>query len=258
MTENAGTANPSDISGAIALVTGAAGGIGLAITKKLAAQGARVIATGRNKDKLDALRGELDGRVIPMVLDVSDAGAVAVFPDMLPDDLCSVDILINNAGHDVSGRRAFYDGEADDWDRIIETNVNGMMRVTRAVIPGMLERGRGHIINLGSVAGLYTYAGGTAYNASKFAVRGFTEALRKDLSETDLRVTEILPGLVRTDFATNRLKGDKKAADRFYDSFSGSLMPEDIAECVLYALRQPPHVTISQLVVEPTRTGRRR
>lgn len=255
MPENTQPPPLPDASGSIALVTGASSGIGLAIARAMVAQGMRVIAAGRDPARLQSVRDELGERVTPFVLDVTDADAVAALPDALPDELRAVDVLVNNAGHDVGGRQSFQDGTADEWDAIIETNVNGLMRVSRAMVPGMLVRGQGHIINMGSVSGLYTYAGGSAYNASKFAVRGFTEALRKDLAATDIRVTEILPGMVRTNFAANRLKGDEEAAGAFYDQFAGCLSPDDIAESVMFVLGQPPHVTISQLVVEPTKTA---
>jgi len=257
MTENAQSSDPICAPGRVALVTGASRGIGLAITRELAGRGMRVIAVGRDLAQLQAVRDELGDRVTPMVLDVTDAGAVAGLPDTLMNDpehdLYPLDVLINNAGHDIGGRRAFHEGSADEWDAIIETNVNGLMRVTRAVLPDMLERGRGHIINMGSVSGLVAYAGGTAYNASKFAIHGFTEALRKDLAATDIRVTEIMPGMVRTNFGTTRFKGDQKAADRFYDQYAACLAPEDIAATVMFALEQPPQISISQLIVEPTR-----
>jgi len=247
--------NPVFGPGTIALVTGASSGIGYAIATALVGRGMHVIATGRDQDRLQAVCDELGGLVFPLVLDVSDGQTVAALPGSLPAELRQIDVLINNAGHDVGGRRAFQDGEAEEWEAIIETNVNGLMRVTRAVAPGMLTRGYGHIINLGSVSGLFTYAGGAAYNASKFAVHGFTEALRKDFAAADIRVTEILPGLVRTNFATNRLKGDKDAAGEFYDRFAGCLYPEDIAASVVFVLEQPSHVNITQLVVEPTLTA---
>ncbi|MBC8241676.1 MAG: SDR family NAD(P)-dependent oxidoreductase, partial [Alphaproteobacteria bacterium] len=218
-------------------------------------RGMRVIATGRDMARLQAVQDALGDLVFPFVLDVTDAVAVAALPGSLPAELRQVDVLINNAGHDVGGRRAFHDGAAHEWDSIIETNVGGLMRVSSALAPGMVERGQGHIINMGSTSGLYTYAGGAAYNASKFAVHGFTEALRKDYAATDIRVTEILPGMVRTNFAATRLKGDEKGGDAYYDNAAACLLPEDIAAGVLYALDQPPHVNISQLVIEPTRTA---
>ncbi|MDX1541973.1 MAG: SDR family NAD(P)-dependent oxidoreductase, partial [Geminicoccaceae bacterium] len=156
---------------------------------------------------------------------------------------------------DVGGRKRLEEGEADAWASIVETNVTGLIRMTRAVIPGMLERGRGQIVNVGSIAGLRAYKGGNVYNATKFAVRGFSDALRIDYADTPLRIIEILPGLVRTGFASARSGGDEAAARAFYESFPGWLEPEDVARTILYALEQPPHVTIAQLVVVPTRTA---
>ncbi len=248
-------------TGSVALVSGASRGIGRVISHALARRGVQVIAVGRDLERLSEMRDALPAseaaRVHPVVLDVADAGAVARFCDDLPEALRDIDILINNAGHDVGGRRAFHEGEADEWDAIIETNVKGLMRLTRAVIAGMLTRQRGHIVNMGSVAGLSTYAGGTAYNASKYAVRAFSDALRKDYAQTALRVTEILPGLVKTDFALNRLKQDNTGAENFYGSFNSYLDPGDIANAVFYALEQSADVNISQIVIEPTRTGRK-
>lgn len=256
MTQKSVGYRPIDNPGAIALVTGAGSGIGKAITVDLVERGMRVIAAGRDMAKLEALRGELGEGILPFVLDVTDTSAISAFPGSLPSDWQEIEVLINNAGHDTGGRQAFQDGTAEDWVSIIETNVNGLMAVSRAIVPGMLERGHGHIINMGSVSGLYTYAGGTAYNASKFAVHGFTEALSKDFAASSIRVTEIMPGLVRTNFASNRLKGDQNAADAFYDAAADCLTPEDVAASVVFALEQPAHVTISQLVVEPTLTAR--
>lgn len=247
---------PIHIPESIALVTGGGGGIGRAIVARLIGKGMRVIVTGRDADRLDAVRDDLGGAVLPFSLDVTDWDAVMALPGSLPVEWRCVDVLVNNAGHDVGGRRAFQGGSISDWRSVIETNVNGLMSVTHALVPGMLERGYGHVVNLGSVSGLFTYAGGTAYNASKFAVHGFTEALRKDFAATDIRVTEILPGMVRTDFAVNRLRGNKDAAGAFYDAVAECLSPDDIAEGVVYALEQPPHVNVSQLVIEPTRTVR--
>ncbi len=143
-------------------------------------------------------------------------------------------------------------GAVEDWADIIETTVTGMIRLCHAVIPGMLERGRGHVVTLGSVAGLTTYKGGTIYNASKFAVHGLTEALRKDYADSDLRLTEILPGLTRTEFAGRRDRGDQTRGAAFYDSFPETLEAEDIARAIIYALEQPARVTVAQIVVVPS------
>lgn len=244
----------SQLSGKVALVTGASGGIGLAISKVLIAAGCRVIFSGRNKTLLDQVARATGGRAYTLVLDVSKAGACNELVRDVPPEFQAVCILVNNAGHDVGGRRLFHEGNCEDWDAIIETNVKGLMRVTHALLPIMLEQKEGHIVNIGSVAGVSSYRTGTAYNASKFAVHGFTEALRKDLDHTNLRVTEIMPGLVKTDFARNRNRGDQDMAEKFYQSFPVQLAPEDVARAVRYALEQPPHVNVSQLMIEPAQT----
>lgn len=239
----------------MAVVTGATGGIGRAVTSTLLGDGYRVIAVGRNQIRLTEMREEAGEGMLPVVMDVSDGDCVSKFVQNLPTSWRRIDVLVNNAGHDVGGRRAFHEGTADQWDDIIDTNVKGLMRMTHAVIPAMIERGRGHILNMGSIAGLFTYPGGTAYSASKYAVRAFTEALRKDYAATQLRITEILPGLVKTGFAESRLEGKQDETKAFYEGFLAHLEPNDVANAVLYAIQQPTHVNISQIVIEPTQTG---
>jgi NADP-dependent 3-hydroxy acid dehydrogenase YdfG len=163
-------------------------------------------------------------------------------------------VLINNAGHDVGGRRHFVEGEAEQWTAIIETNVNGVIRVTRELLEGMLERDRGHVVNIGSIAGVRPYEGGSAYVASKFAVRGLSECLRLDCRDSRVRITEILPGTVRTEFAERRT-GDVDAASRFYGGFADLLHADDVARAIVYALEQPPHAVVSQLVLLPSSQG---
>ena len=234
----------------IALVTGASAGIGAAICRKLVANGHRVVAAARNLQKLERLADELGSALQPLRLDVPDANAVECLAQDLPAGFDRIDILVNNAGHDTGGRRRFDEGSADQWCDIVETNVNGLIRVTRALIEGMLARGRGHIVNLGSIAGLKPYATGAAYVTSKYAVHGFSETLRLDYAGKGIRVTEIMPGLARTGFAEQRL-GDAAAAQQFYDSFDSCLTPEDVAATIAFAIRQPRHVEIAQLVVLP-------
>lgn len=234
----------------IALVTGASSGIGEAICRLLISHQYRLIGAARNKAKLQALHEELGALFHPLVLDVTDAQSVISLVESLPKDLRSIEVLINNAGHDIGGRRSFEKGSAQQWSDIIETNLQGLMRVTHAVIDGMLERGHGHLVNLGSIAALKPYATGAAYVASKYAVHGFSESLRLDYAGKGIRVTEIMPGLVRTDFAHQRL-GDEEKAKAFYDSFDQSLSPDDIARSVFFALQQPEHVEIAQMVVLP-------
>ncbi len=238
--------------GAVALVTGASTGIGAATARALAARGVAVVCASRNKARLDELVAELGAGAQAIELDVTDPASSESLIVRLPEALRAIDILIANAGHDPGGRRRFDEGALADWASIIETNVTGMIRTCYAVVPGMLARGRGHVVTLGSVAGLGTYKGATIYNASKFAVHGLTEALRKDYGDSDLRVTEILPGLTRTEFAASRHRGDAAKGEAFYDSFPETLEPDDIARAILYALDQPARVTIAQMVVVPT------
>lgn len=239
--------------GAVALVTGASSGIGAAAARMLAERGARVICAARTRARLEPIVEPLGERAFALELDVADAASVTTLFERLPAELHPIDILINSAGHDVGGRRRFDQGDVDAWTGIIETNVNGMIRVCHAVAQGMVARGRGHIVNLGSVAGQRVYRGGSIYNASKFAVRALTEALRKDYADTDIRVSEILPGIARTGFAAARFHGDEAEGKAYYEQFPGVMAAEDVARTIMIALEQPPHVTIAQLVVVPTR-----
>lgn len=241
--------------GITALVTGASAGIGAATARALAREGVRVICAARNVDRLTALAEDIGAGAHPVALDVTDTHSVDSLLHRLPEELREIDILIANAGHDIGGRQRFDKGDIADWAHIIDTNVTGVARTCYAIIPGMLERGRGHVVTLGSVAGLRTFPGGAIYSATKFAVRAFTQALRADYRDTDLRITEILPGLTRTEFAQRRFKGDQGKGDAFYDSFAQTLTAEDIASGVVYALAQPPHVTVAQMVIVPTREG---
>jgi 3-hydroxy acid dehydrogenase/malonic semialdehyde reductase len=236
----------------ISLVTGASSGIGTAIVEKLIADGWRVIAAARRTDRLAALGSRLGPRCHAVALDVTDPGSVSTLVSRLPEDWRGISVLVNNAGHDLGGRNAFDRQAIEHMLSTIETNVAGMMRVTHAIVPLLLERKDGHIVNIGSTAGTAAYAGGTAYVASKFAVSGFTKALRLDYLGR-IRVTQILPGTARTEFAEVRQAGDKGKAAAFYDTYAELLRAEDIANCVAFALDQPPHVTIAELLVLPSR-----
>lgn len=238
-------------AGSIALVTGASGGIGESVACMLVDNGYRVICASRRADTLASLARRLGDGACALELDVTDGSSVESLSSRLPRDWRDIDILVNNAGHDQGGRRRFDEGDADQWASIIETNVIGLMRVTHAVLPGMIARDHGHIVNLGSIAGLSPYATGSVYSGSKHAVHGFSESLRLDYAGTGIRVTEILPGLVRTDFALNRWR-DQARAESFYDDFGECLVPDDIARTVLFAIQQPANVVISQLVVVPS------
>ncbi|HSS64135.1 MAG TPA: SDR family oxidoreductase [Gammaproteobacteria bacterium] len=236
--------------GAVALVTGAGGGIGARVAERIAGIGCRVICAGRRLERVEAVAAGLNGRGLGLALDVTDKESVESLVGRLPAGWKPVEVLVNNAGHDAGGRRAFHEGTAEQWADIIETNVAGLVRVTRALIGGMRERNRGHIVNIGSIAGMRPYATGTLYSASKHAVHGFSESLRLDYVDTGIRVTEIMPGMVKTDFAFNR-SGDAAQAEKFYQDFGTSLDPDDVARSVIFALQQPAHVVISQLVVVP-------
>lgn len=231
------------------LVTGASSGIGEAICRSLVARGQQVIGAARRLDRLEALAGELGDTFHPLELDINDAAAVEDLEERLAR-FGAVDVLVNNAGHDIGGRRPFDQGSADQWCAIIETNVQGLIRVTRALIDGMLQRGRGDIVNIGSIAGLKPGATVAAYVASKYAVHGLSETLRLDYAGKGIRVTEIMPGLVRTEFAEQRF-GDAERAAAFYDSFDACLQAGDIAEAVSWAIDRPRHVEIAQMVVLP-------
>ena len=237
-----------DLTGEVVLVTGAGSGIGEASARRLAETGLEVICAGRRLERVETVAASIGGHALE--LDVVDPESVESIEERLPAGLRAIDVLINSAGHDIGGRRRFDAGSADQWAKIIETNVTGLIRVTRRVIPGMLARDRGHVVNIGSIAGLVAYKTGTIYAASKHAVHGFSESLRQDFAGTGVRVSEILPGMVRTEFALNRWK-DERTAATFYDDFGTCLEPDDIARAVVYCLRQPPHVVISQLVVMP-------
>ncbi len=184
-------------------------------------------------------------------LDVTEPAAVDQLLDHVPADFRPLDILVNNAGHDVGGRTHFGRGPADDWTSIIDTNLTGMMRVTRAVLPQMLERGTGDIVNMSSISALRLVPDTAAYTTSKAGVRAFTDALRADLAETAIRVTEILPGLTRTNIVLGRHRGDRALEQAYYDQARVALDPEDVARSVLFALEQPAHMQIAQLFILP-------
>lgn len=238
--------------GAVALVVGAGSGIGEAVAVALADRGCRLICAGRRVERLAEVVARLGAGAHALRLDVTEPESAKTVLERLPEDLRPIDILVNNAGHDIGGRRRFDLGQAQEWADILVTNVNGVLRVCHAVIPQMLARGVGHVVNIGSNAGVQAYAGGTAYVASKFAIRGFSEALRLDYGDTDLRVTEIQPGMTRTEFAQTRFHGDKDRGERYYDDAPGCLAAADVARAVMFALEQPAHVTVARLLVLPT------
>ena len=243
-------------SARIALVTGATSGFGEATARRLAAEGWRVILTGRRRDRLDALQRELEGlhgkleghsAVYPLRFDVRDRTDVERAIASLPEEWRAIDLLVNNAGL-AAGMDPVQQGDPDDWERMLDTNVKGLLWVTRAVVPGMIERGRGHIINIGSTAGKEVYPRGNVYCASKHAVDALTKGLRIDLLPHGIKVTQIAPGLAETEFSLVRFHGDADKAKQVYQGLE-PLHPEDIAELVHYAASLPAHVCINDLVV---------
>ena len=190
-------------AGAVALVTGAGSGIGESTALHLAEAGWRVICAGRRLTRVEAVAERLDCG-LALELDVCDPRSVDSLQERLPSQWREIEVLVNNAGHDTGGRRRFDEGSAEQWSQIIETNVTGLIRVTHRIIPGMISRDRGHVVNIGSTAGFGPYATGTIYAASKHAVHGFSESLRMEFAGTGVRISEILPGVVRTEFGFNR------------------------------------------------------
>lgn len=232
-------------------VTGATAGFGLAIARLFAADGWRVVAAGRRADRLDALVAELGAdRCHPVVLDVRDAQAVKAAVDGLPARFAAIDLLVNNAGLAL-GLNPAQSADLEDWDRMVDTNCKGLMYVTRAVLPGMVARDSGHVVNIGSTAGEWPYPGGNVYGATKAFVRHFSLNLRADLFGTKVRVTDIEPGLVGgTEFSAVRFKGD---AERAAAPYAGTdpLTPEDIADAVHWVATRPARVNVNTLQVMP-------
>lgn len=235
----------------ITLVTGATSGFGLAIARRFVAEGHRVIAAGRRGERLAALVEELGAaRVHPVVLDVRDRNAVDAALAALPAELAAIDLLVNNAGLAV-GLEPAQRADIEAWERMVDTNVKGLMYVTRAVLPGMVARGRGHIVNLGSIAATYPYPGGNVYGATKAFVRQFSLNLRADLLGTRIRVTDVEPGMVGgTEFSAVRFDGDTHKAAKLYEG-ADALTPEDIAETVHWVASLPERVNINAIELMP-------
>jgi len=239
--------------GAVALVTGAATGIGLAIAERLAERGVKVICAGRRLEKLEPVAKKLGNGALAFKLDVTKGDEIKTLIDRLPASHRQIDILVNNAGHDVGGRKRFDEGAIDDFVQTLETNITGLVRLSHAVIPQMVKRGTGDVVNLGSIAGWRPYPTGQIYAATKAFVRVFTDGLRLDYRDTDIRVIEILPGITRTEFAAARFRGDTAHGDAYYKKFPHVMAPDDIARGALYALDQPRSVTVAQMLILPTR-----
>ncbi|KNC09396.1 malonic semialdehyde reductase [Klebsiella sp. RIT-PI-d] len=234
----------------IILVTGATAGFGESITRRFVENGHKVIITGRRQERLQALKDELGDAIYPLQLDVRDRAAIEEQLASLPADWREIDILVNNAGLAL-GMEPAHKASVEDWENMIDTNNKGLVYMTRAILPGMVERNRGHVINLGSTAGSWPYAGGNVYGATKAFVQQFSLNLRTDLHGTAIRVTNIEPGLAGgTEFSNVRFKGDDAKAEKTYENTT-ALSAEDIAEAVWWVGTLPKHVNINTLEMMP-------
>jgi 3-hydroxy acid dehydrogenase/malonic semialdehyde reductase len=233
------------------LLTGAAGGMGTAIAKALVEAGYQVVLVDRDEKKVADLARTLGPATTPLVVDITDGKSVSSLPEQIPESFRPIDILINNAGHDIGGRKRFDMGSADDWAAIVETNLIGLMRITRAFLPDMVRRNTGDIVNMGSIAALRIVPNMAPYNASKAGIHMLTDVIRGELAETGIRVTEIMPGLTRTGIILTRYRGDRAQEKDYFDQFKMALNPEDIARSILFVLSQPRHVQVAEMVVLP-------
>src|SRR5579871_1741639 len=239
--------------GKIVFVTGASAGIGAATALAFAAQGARLLLAARRAEKLTEVASNVLERgakaVYSFDLDVRDRDAVQKAIDRLPPEWAEIDILVNNAGLS-RGLDKLYKGDIQDWEEMIDTNVKGLLYVTRAVVPGMVARGRGHVINLGSTAGEMTYPNGAVYCATKAAERAINDGLRQDVLGTPIRVTSVDPGMVETDFSLVRFHGDEERAAKVYKGVK-PLTPEDVADVIVWTAGRPAHVNIARVLLTP-------
>lgn len=238
----------------IVLITGASSGIGYACAEEFAAAGARLILTARRKDRIDTLAKDLQQKhkteTLTLQLDVRDQKAVEKAVTTLPKEWAAIEVLVNNAGLS-RGLDKLHEGKIQDWEEMIDTNIKGLLYVSRAVLPGMVERKRGTVINIGSIAGHEVYPGGNVYCATKHAVDAITRSLRWDLVDTQVRVCTVDPGLVETEFSMVRFRGDQERAKKVYENVK-VLEGKDVAEAVLFCATRPPHVQIGELLILPS------
>jgi 3-hydroxy acid dehydrogenase/malonic semialdehyde reductase len=239
-----------DLKSGTIIITGATSGFGEAIARLMAGQWprAKLLLTGRRREKLDALAKELGAKVA--CFDIRDRSAVEKFAADHQAEIKNTTVLVNNAGL-AAGLATFQDSDIDDWEQMIDTNVKGLLYITRAVLPAMIANGQGHIVNMSSVSGKKVYPKGHVYNATKFAVTALSEALRMDTLGTGVRVTDIEPGMAETEFSLVRFKGDADKAKSVYKGIK-ALEPRDVAEAVLWSLDRPAHVNIQELLIMPT------
>jgi len=238
----------------IVIITGASSGIGRSCARAFAAQGAKLILAARRAERLEelaaGLKTEHGSAVHILKLDVRDANAVEQAMSGLPPKWRVIEVLVNNAGLS-RGLAKLHEGKLQDWEEMIDTNLRGLLYVSRAVIPGMVARGRGHVINIGSIAGHEVYPLGNVYNATKFGVKALTKGLRLDLVGTGLRVTSVDPGMTETEFSLVRFRGDGERSRKIYQGFT-PLTPDDIADAVVYCATRPAHVDVAEMIVMPT------
>ena len=237
----------------VVMITGATSGIGMACARKFAENGDRLILTGRNEDRLADIKKELVAQgadVLTLAFDVRDREKASQAVKTLPAEWQEIDVLVNNAGLAL-GLEPEYEGDLDDWETMIDTNVKGLLTMTRLVVPGMVQRNRGHIINVGSVAGDAAYAGGNVYCATKAAVKALSDGLRIDVANTAIRVTNLKPGLVETNFSNIRFRGDNERAANVYKGIK-PLTGDDIADVAVYASNAPEYVQIAEVLILAT------
>jgi 3-hydroxy acid dehydrogenase/malonic semialdehyde reductase len=232
------------------LITGATAGFGAAVARRFAADGAKLILTGRRTERLAAMKAELKVPVHTIAVDVRDRAAVEASFKALPHEFADIDLLLNNAGL-AQGLDKAQDANLDDWEVMIDTNIKGVLHYTHAVLPGMVARKRGHVINLGSTAGAYAYPGGNVYGATKAFIRNFSLNLRADLHGAGVRVTDIAPGLAETEFSMVRFKGEAEKASKMY-SDTVPLTADDIAESIHWVATLPAHMNVNFMEIMPT------
>jgi len=233
----------------IAMVTGATSGIGWATAEALAKEGYQLIICGRRKERLQELSAKVGVKTLELIFDVSDRAAVAQALNSLPAEWKQIDVLINNAGN-AHGLGKIHEGNIDDWDAMIDINVKGLLYVTKAIVPNMVERGAGHVVNIGSIAGKEAYPGGNVYCGSKHAVDAINNGMRMDLNGTRVKVSQVCPGLVETEFSLVRFKGDEDRAKTTYQGFE-ALQAEDIADLIRFIVTRPAHVNIADTLILP-------
>ncbi|MFW6096352.1 MAG: SDR family oxidoreductase [Bacteroidota bacterium] len=238
----------------IALITGATAGIGYATALKLAENGFNLIITGRREERLKKLKSEIENKhnikIYSLCFDIRNKDEVFNTIDNLPDEWKNIDILVNNAGL-AAGLETIQEGDIEDWERMIDTNVKGLLYITRKVAPYMVDKEKGHIINVGSIAGKEVYKNGNVYCATKHAVDALTKGMRIDMLHKNIKVTQIAPGMVETEFSLVRFKGDKEKAEKAYQGFT-PLTGDDVAEIILFAVTRPPHVNLNDIVITAT------